>query len=403
MSMEIVIPKNINSLNDLNIDRKVLKPFSNILVEFVNDVSKVILKDRLFKEYPELIALAFWMRKSHIKELHKYFLAQKNDKVLLGRGVVFHLAPSNVDTIFVYSWFISLLVGNSNILRISNKDNLQTNILISTINKVLDNEKYKDLNNKIAIIKYGHDDKITAKLSQLADVRVIWGGDNTVTNIRKIPIKPTAVELTFADKFSFAVLKSKELLNDKDIDKVIEKFYNDSFWFGQMACSSIRLVSWIGNEKENERAKKLFWSKLNTYVLAKVPDDISPADIVNKLVAECSMAIESNIKINHINNPYINKVSIHSIEEVIESLHCGTGLFYEMETQNLRDLMEFMTNKHQTIAYYGFDRDEITSIIYDTLPSGIDRVVPLGKSLDFSNVWDGFDLFKSFSREIEIC
>lgn len=402
MSMKIVIPKHMTSIEELDIDSNTLKPFSSILIEFVNDVSKTILRNSSLKEYPELMALAFWMRKSHIKVLHEYFRKQESGKILLGRGVVFHMAPSNVDTIFVYSWFISLLVGNSNILRISNKENIQTDILLNVIGNVLDNKKYQELHSMVTIIKYGHDDNITKKLSSLADVRVIWGGDNTVNHIRSIPIKPTATELTFADKFSFAIIKSKKILEDKYLDRLIANFYNDSFWFGQMACSSIRLISWIGTKKENEEAKKIFWSKLNNYVLIKKPEEIAPADIINKLVAECSMAIESNIIINKMDNPYINRISIDSINEVDEDLHCGTGLFYETEVTSFDELIPSMTKKHQTIAYYGYTREEMIKSIQVNMPIGVDRIVPIGKSLDFSNVWDGFDLFRNFCREIEI-
>jgi len=402
MSITIVTPKNINSVSDLVIENRVLEPFSDILVNFVNDVSKAILKDSFFKQYPELMALAFWMRKSHIKELQNYFLNQKADKVLIGRGIVFHMAPSNVDTIFVYSWFISLLVGNSNILRISNKENIQTELLLNVIIDVIYQEKYADLQNRVAIIRYGHEDEITKILSAMADIRVIWGGDNTVNHIRTIPIKPTATELTFADKFSFAVIKSEQILQESNINNLIEKFYNDSFWFGQMACSSIRLIAWIGNKNDNEKAQKLFWEKLNKYVLENQPEEIAPADIVNKLVAECSMAIENNIIIDNIDNPYINRVKISSLDEVSEDLHCGTGLFYELEAESLENLLPYITKKHQTIAQYGFSKQELVDLIYNNMPEGIDRIVPIGKSLDFSYIWDGYDLFRSFCREIEI-
>jgi len=402
MSVKIVTPKNINTIADLDVESKVIEPFSDILIDFVNDVSKAILKDSFFKQYPELMALAFWMRKSHIKELHNYFLNQKSNKVLIGRGVVFHMAPSNVDTIFVYSWFISLLVGNSNVLRISDKENIQTELLLNVIIDVLYQDKYTILQNRVAIIRYGHEDEITRALSAIADIRVIWGGDNTVNHIRTIPIKPTATELTFADKFSFAVIKSEKILQEININDLIEKFYNDSFWFGQMACSSIRLITWIGNKDDNEKAQKLFWKKLNEYVLENQPDEIAPADIVNKLVAECAMAIENNIVIDKVDNPYINKVKILSLDEVNEDLHCGTGLFYELETECLDNLLPFITKKHQTVAQYGFSKDEFTELIYNNMPKGIDRIVPIGKSLDFSYIWDGYDLFRSFCREIEI-
>ena len=35
-------------------------------------------------------------------------------------------------------------------------------------------------------------------------------------------------------------------------------------------------------------------------------------------------------------------------------------------------------------------------------PKGIDRIVPIGKTSDFSLNWDGIDLINSLSRVIEI-
>ena len=44
----------------------------------------------------------------------------------------------------------------------------------------------------------------------------------------------------------------------------------------------------------------------------------------------------------------------------------------------------------------------MVQMVQENMPTGIDRIVPIGKSLDFSNVWDGFDLFRSFTREVEV-
>lgn len=38
----------------------------------------------------------------------------------------------------------------------------------------------------------------------------------------------------------------------------------------------------------------------------------------------------------------------------------------------------------------------------DHRPHGVDRVVPMGKSMDFNLVWDGYDLIRSLSRKISV-
>jgi hypothetical protein len=384
------------------IEKRVLEPFNPIIVEYINEVSSVLLKDKNLKQYPEMVALGFWMRKSHIGKLKEYFQKSNEDKILLGRGVVFHIAPSNVDTIFIYSLFLSMLCGNSNIVRISSKDNIQVTLLISILQKTLEIEKFQELQNRIMIVKYGYDDAITSELSSLADVRVIWGGDATIEHIRTLPIKSTATELTFADKFSFAMINAKEFLDTSDVSTIIKNIYNDTYMFGQMACSSTRMIVWVGETQENDKAKEKFWGIFNAYVMEQIPDDIVAADIMNKYVAECSMAIESKVDIKQNKNPYVNRISIANINEVKEELHCGVGLFYELETGSLNTIFTDVSKKYQTITQYGFTRDELVNFIYQNKPLGIDRIVNLGNGLEFSNIWDGYDLFSSLTREIEV-
>jgi hypothetical protein len=56
----------------------------------------------------------------------------------------------------------------------------------------------------------------------------------------------------------------------------------------------------------------------------------------------------------------------------------------------------------QTLVYYGLTENKIAAFIKKYKPKGIDRVVPMGKSMDFTLVWDGFDLIYELSREIAI-
>ena len=40
----------------------------------------------------------------------------------------------------------------------------------------------------------------------ISDVRIIWGGDNTIDQIRKNKIPPRSFDLTFADRYSFCII-----------------------------------------------------------------------------------------------------------------------------------------------------------------------------------------------------
>ena len=102
---QIIAPKDRNVKQVLSED--ILKPFDDISLKFISALSKRILENANLRQFPELISMAFWMRKSHIEKMKSEFESKKGEKIWIGRGIVYHIAPSNVDTIFIYSWFLS--------------------------------------------------------------------------------------------------------------------------------------------------------------------------------------------------------------------------------------------------------------------------------------------------------
>ena len=87
----------------------------------VADFSAEVLADPAARRWPEMAALGFWMRRANIARIQAAFEAACGGRLLVGRGLAFHIAPSNVDTMFIYSLFVSLLAGNTNIVRVSPK------------------------------------------------------------------------------------------------------------------------------------------------------------------------------------------------------------------------------------------------------------------------------------------
>ncbi len=79
------------------------------------------------------------------------------------RGTVFHIPPANVDTIFMYSWVLSMLMGNRNIVRLSRRSTPQVELIIKTFNRVL--ESHKDVATTTSIVSYGHEEEITREIS----------------------------------------------------------------------------------------------------------------------------------------------------------------------------------------------------------------------------------------------
>ena len=70
-----------------------LAPYSELACDFLNDLSAELRNNKANNVYPDVIAFAFWCRKSNILSLKEQF---KDNNIRLGRGLVFHITPSNV-------------------------------------------------------------------------------------------------------------------------------------------------------------------------------------------------------------------------------------------------------------------------------------------------------------------
>jgi len=373
-----------------------LQPFNNNIILFLSEVSKRLLNDVASRQYPDIMAYAFWVRRASLERL----VAQNRDKEnSLGRGLAFHVTPANIPLQFAYSLTVSLLSGNANIVRLSQKDFPQTKILCDIYNDVL--EIHPLIRSYISIIKYEHDDAITQELSNCCDIRIIWGGNRAIDEIRNAKLPPRSVELTFADRFSICVINSDEYLKVSNKIELAKDFFIDTYYSDQNACSSPRLIVWTG--KNIKKAEVSFWSNIHKLVVDSY--DLNEIQAVDKLVAFCRLAaVNKNIyneKMLSAGN-YVNVVKVDRLSSNIMDYKCSGGYFFEYETDNLSDLIPILIKGCQTISYFGINPNELFNLVINTGVKGVDRIVPLGKTMELSLQWEGMDLIEAMSRRIDI-
>lgn len=370
-------------------------PFDNSIIDFLDTLSKILMKSREAKAYPDVVTLGFWMRKSAVLTLKERFETHDLD-IKIGRGVAFHIAPSNVPVNYAYSLVTGLLTGNANIVRIPTKEFPQVFIINDAIKEAL--EIYPDMKPYICLVRYGKEQQVNDLFSSIADTRIIWGGDSTIAEIRKSPLAPRAGEITFADRYSLAVIDSEKYLEIDDKERFAEKFYNDTFLSDQNACTSPRLVVWIGGKKEE--AKELFW-KLE-HDLVKKKYQLQPIMGINKLTSSYLIAAEKeDIRIEYSSDNYIVRVNVPKAEPDLMRLKDNSGYFFEYDCDDILEIRDFCNNTHcQTIGYLG-EKKNIMPLLKSGI-RGVDRVVPIGKTMDFEFIWDGYNLVERLTRTIKV-
>jgi hypothetical protein len=387
------------------IKSKPLPPFDPLVVEFIEAVSKSVLLDNAMSRLPEMASVAHWMRKGHIAELRETFQERQKSRVCVARGMVLHFAPSNVDSIFLYSWFLSMLSGNSNVVRLSQRRGEAVHLLLEKINLLLDQPKFQPIETRSLILAYDHEDSITEQLSQVCQVRVLWGGDESVRRLRAIPMNPLGMEVVFPSRFSLAMLDASEVSSASEslLRQLVGRFCNDSYWFDQKACSSPRLVVWVGERSTCDFAKRQFWPNVKGEIRRRnlqYPDVVGIDKLVTAYVS-AGLGMVDSIEPNPTGT--VSRVHLaQNARREFRNLECGGGLFFETEIPDLKCLPEILSERDQTLSYFGFSREEIRELAFFLPARAIDRIVPIGSALTFSTIWDGNDLLLTFSREIDL-
>jgi len=376
-----------------------LAPFSKNIIQYLDALSKEINNDSRLRDYPDVATFSFFCRKANISRLREKFY--NDQQIKLGRGILFHIAPSNVPVNFAFSMIMGLLSGNCNIVRVPSISFDQINIIVSAINRLANNPLYLLISKRIILVRYDRNDIATKFFSLDCDIRIIWGGDETIRKIRENNLQPRAFDITFADRYSLCAINADQLILDKNPVKIANDFYNDTYLIDQNACTSPHLILWFGSKNNVNRSKKIFWECLYNIVKAKY--EVQPVTAINKLTTLYEQAIiMDKVTFENSKDNLIFRTSLSKLEKNIDSFRCDSGYFSEYNSSSLKDLSKIINRKYQTLSYYGFDKDYLSKVIDELKPCGIDRVVPIGRTMDFSLIWDGFNIIESMSRNIEI-
>lgn len=372
-------------------------PLDESLVEMLGNLSKRLLQDTDGRRAPQYAALGYWLRPAALKRLSAS-LGQSNlaGSIRAPRGVALHLPPTNVDTIFVYSWAISVLAGNTNVIRLGAGLSPEAEWLVSTVSSVVADHA-EDGRHIFCHYEYGGDTE--QAISQHCDLRMIWGGNAKVQAVTRTPIRPDGLSIGFPDRKSLALIATDayRTADTSDRDKLAVNIFNDVFWFDQMACGSPRLIVWLGEPGElapdfyrrleraiDERAYLIdTGTVIDKFVMA---NQMLARDVVNGY-----MHIGNALDVTRTTNPRAAMNYTH-----------GGGFLCEWVAQSMEDIPPVISREVQTITHFGISPDDLLRLAQGISGRGGYRIVPVGEALQFDATWDGINLFEHMTRQIVI-
>jgi hypothetical protein len=378
-------------------------PFSDLRRAFCDDVSRAILRRPGVRAQPELVALAFFLRRAAVTQLARDFAdLERATRLRAPLGLAFHVAPTNVDTVFAYSLVLSLLAGNRNVVRLSRNAGPEALLLVGIIGEVLERPVYEPLRAETAIVSYGHEAEPTAAASAAADVRVIWGGDETVATIRAVPLRPGAREVTFPDRFSFAAVDAAGYGRASADERrgAARGLFVDAYPFDQRGCSSPRMVVLVGSAGDARAVADSLFSDLAEEIAERGYTLDTSAVLAKETFAYGAVVDRPVEDLARLGNE-LTVLRLARLRD-FDRTHPGAGLFFEASVDDLSALAGFVTTKDQTLSCFGFADRDLERFARTLGGRGLDRIVPFGEALAFSRYWDGHDMLADLTRAVDV-
>lgn len=377
-------------------------PFSAGRIDTLARLSAALLADPLLRQDPATVSVAYWLRRAQVLRLaeeHARRCAAEPDVLRVPVGRVLHLAPSNVDTLFIYSWALAYLCGNASVVRLSQESGQVVEAILRVITSVA--AKDAELRESNRFVTYGHDDEVTAALSAWCSHRVIWGGDEAIGRIRPLPLPSHASERVFGSKYSFAVIDATRYrdASPEERSRLASGFFNDLFWFDQMACSSPQVVFWLGDDVSAAAAARDFEAALQGEVgRRRFEPPVSSA--VHRRTYAFGLAVSADVRVV-LEHPGFVGVHVRD-RAALDKDVCGGGLIRHVAVGELTEVLDFVDEGDQTLTYWGLDAAALRDFAARAGGRGLDRVVPIGEALAFDVIWDGFHLIDDMLRRVRV-
>ncbi len=375
--------------------------FSTASMLFVEKLSKRFMSvDK--KLYPEIFTLGFDFRKSGISKLRNNNDHLANSNIIVKpKGMIFHVPPTNVETVFVYTLVYGVLSGSSNVVRISDRTGDVTKILIEIISDTLLDAEMKDVASRVSVIQCDRDSSVLQDVAFRSDLRVWWGGDQAVTSLKKFDSQPRTIDVSFPDRWSIALIDASSFnaLGKEESQSLLQSLSKDIYLFDQLACSSPQAIYWSTKSEEDFRSARLKFDQLLSEAVYEMDYDLPIANFVDKAIKVASDVLSNPGEVSWHGKELVSTLIEGNVQSHVSQ---SGGALYHIGIKSLNELPEHLDSRVQTVVSFGVEKSELTDALVNMKIAGIDRVVSPGRALSFGPIWDGIDLISSFTRKIDL-
>lgn len=264
-------------------------------IEAVGELSRLLLQggSQLRSKLPAegLAFLATFLARDHLNgligrelrdldSLRRFVRIEPRKSIrTLPKGLVCHWVAGNVPLLALFSWCLSAILGNRNLIRLSVR---QADVVSPLLDALKSVSRAGELMAGETHVVWFDRSNLSAHsaMSGAADVRIAWGGREAVDAIRDLPTRWHCEDVVFGPRASLAVVDPAEL-----DEGGIRRLATDVVMFDQLACSSPQQIFVRGKRESDafgdfiERFSTAFESQSRAY--PRHPLDFSETYTIN--------------------------------------------------------------------------------------------------------------------------
>jgi len=298
------------------------------------------------------------------------------------RGLVVHWMAGNVPTLGFLSLLQGLLTKNANLIKApSASDNFLADLLAVLAAVPAGGA---ELARCVAVVRYPHERReVAAAISAAADVRVLWGSDESLRHIQALPTGLETSDVVFPARTSLAVIEGG-MLSRNAMAAICRRLAVDISLFEQKACASPHTVFL---ETDDPAVLEAFAEQLHAALEAALANFPKAPPSPRELSALLNLRAQYDI-FHRAWYPEGTHFTILSDDTLRLGPAVGNRTVFLRKVSALEQIAELLTPAVQTVGILVSD-DRFDNLTECYAKRGCVRFSRLGSMTAFESPWDG--------------
>jgi len=307
------------------------------------------------------------------------------------RGMVCHWVAGNVPLLALFSWAISVVLGNRNVIRLSSRQDDVVSPFLEALQQL--SAVGRVIANGTVVVSFDSDNVNAQRLmSEAADARIAWGGKEAVNSIRGLPAHWECEDIVFGPRVSMAVI-DPEAIDAGGIRRLV----TDVAVFDQMACSSPQSIFVKGRRKsaEFQQFREQFCREFETVASTYPRHALDFSETYQIGLDRARMLLDGA----EISRDRSTSWTVAVVDRPNDTVQCANRFVQLVPFDALDEVYPLIPRNVQTVVSL-LGTDNLAEFTEIAAKLGVCRFPRPGEGNNFENPWDGNGLVSRLTRAV---